>query len=140
MWKCPKCNREFKKTNQSHFCSSVGETIESYIASIDEHQEILLNFHQIISDAIPEVTQKLSCKMPTFWQGKNIIQYAAHKNHLGFYPFEEAVNNFTNQITKAGYTYNKGCIQIPGNTKIDDKLITEIVKYRLELVKKELNK
>ena len=31
MWKCPKCGREFKKVNQSHFCGEKPKTIEEYI-------------------------------------------------------------------------------------------------------------
>lgn len=32
MWVCPKCGREFKKTNQSHYCGSAPETIDEYIS------------------------------------------------------------------------------------------------------------
>jgi len=31
MWLCPKCNREFKNTQQDHYCGKV-ETIDRYIA------------------------------------------------------------------------------------------------------------
>ena len=33
MWQCPKCGREFEKTNQQHFCSEQPETIDAYIAA-----------------------------------------------------------------------------------------------------------
>lgn len=32
MWKCPICEREFKNTEQSHFCSVKPKTIDEYIA------------------------------------------------------------------------------------------------------------
>jgi len=31
MWKCPKCGREFKNTNQDHYCGNIS-TIDDYIA------------------------------------------------------------------------------------------------------------
>jgi hypothetical protein len=30
MWQCPKCEREFKNTNQDHYCREI-ETIDQYI-------------------------------------------------------------------------------------------------------------
>lgn len=32
MWKCPKCGREFKRTNQGHYCGKAPETVSEYIA------------------------------------------------------------------------------------------------------------
>ena len=32
MWTCPKCGREFKKTNQDHYCGKAPETVDEYIA------------------------------------------------------------------------------------------------------------
>ena len=31
MWICPKCGREFKRTNQDHFCGKAPETVPEYI-------------------------------------------------------------------------------------------------------------
>jgi transposase-like protein len=33
MWKCPNCGREFKNTDQSHFCEVKPATIAEYIAA-----------------------------------------------------------------------------------------------------------
>ena len=35
MWKCPKCGREFSKTNQDHYCIKP-QTIDDYIAAQEE--------------------------------------------------------------------------------------------------------
>lgn len=32
MWVCPKCKREFKRVNQSHYCGKAPETVNEYIA------------------------------------------------------------------------------------------------------------
>ncbi len=33
MWNCPKCGREFKNTEQSHYCEDRPKTIDEYILS-----------------------------------------------------------------------------------------------------------
>jgi len=135
MWICPKCNREFAKNNQGHYCSAVGESIDSYIEqSADEHREILQKIREVIRANAPNATEKLSYKMPTFWQGENLIHFASHKNHLGIYPTPSATNHFADRITEAGYTFSKGCIQISWNKPIDYELVAEITKYRVSQV------
>jgi len=132
MWKCPKCHRDFKRNNQGHFCSAIGDTIDSYIEyANDEHKKHLIKVRKTVNKAAPHATEKLSQKMPTFWQGKNIVQFAAHKNHLGFYPGEKAVHHFAEQITQAGCTFEKGCIQIPWDI-IPYDLIIDIVSFCVE--------
>ena len=51
--------------------------------------------------------------MPTWWQGHNIIHFAANKKHIGLYPGPEAVVQFAEKLDQAGYKYSKGSIQIP---------------------------
>ena len=140
MWQCPKCNREFKKNNQGHFCSALGESIDSYIEQSPlEHREVLQRVRETIQKAAPNSIEKLSCKIPTFWQNGNLVQFAVHKNHLGFYPFDEAVNHFAEQITESGYTFNKGCIQMKWDKVINYELIERIIEYRVSQIKKELS-
>jgi len=38
MWKCPKCGREFKNTNQDHYCGEKPKLIEEYILAQDEEK------------------------------------------------------------------------------------------------------
>lgn len=30
MWICPKCGREFKRTNQGHYCGKAPESVDEY--------------------------------------------------------------------------------------------------------------
>ncbi|MFT8390858.1 MAG: hypothetical protein ABF586_06125 [Sporolactobacillus sp.] len=34
----------------------------------------------------PEAIEKIAYRMPTFWQGENLIHFAAFKKHIGLYP------------------------------------------------------
>jgi len=130
MWTCPKCKREFKSTNQSHFCVKP-ENIEQYIAAQAEVvRPLLQQLHDVIIAAAPDITQKISQHMPTYWQKKNIVQFAAHKSHIGFYPGDEAVIEFAEKLTE--YETNKGCIRLPLDKLLDENLISDIVKWKVD--------
>ena len=129
MWICPKCNRSFKNTNQSHYCGDL-TTIDEYIEDApEEHRKALQRVREIIRTAMPEATEKLSWKMPTFWLGRNIIQFAVHKQHLGLYPGPDAVATFAEQLDELGYKHSKGAIQIPWKKPIPCELLEAIAQY-----------
>jgi len=137
MWKCPKCNREFSNTNQSHYCVT-SDNINEYINNApEEHRETLLRVRETIRAAAPEAEERMSWKMPTFWQGKNLIQFAVHKNHLGLYPGPDAVEAFADRLTAAGTTFSKGAIQIPWAVSMPYDLISEITRYNIDATKKD---
>ena len=131
MWQCPKCKREFKNTNQSHYCTKA-ESIDDYIAmQAAEAQPGMRKVCEVIREAAPECTEIISCHMPTFKQGsKNLIQFAAHKNHLGFYPSDDAVNAFAELLSIERYKFNKGCIHFPWSKPMPYELISQITQYR----------
>lgn len=130
MWKCPKCGREFKKKEQSHYCGEKPKTIDEYILSQDEDKrEDLRHIRKILRDALPEAEERISWSMPTFWKEHNIIHFAASKNHIGLYPGPAAVERFSKELQ--GYKTDKGTIRIPYG-KIDDELIAIIAKWCLE--------
>lgn len=103
--------------------------IDEYIAAQGEDiQEILSRVRDVIRETLPDAREKMSWQMPTFWKGRNLIHFAAHKNHLGIYPGPEAVEHFAPGLKEAGYRYSKGAIQFPyGNVPFD--LIREIAEY-----------
>ena len=139
MWICPDCGRAFKNTNQSHYCACAPASIDGYIAQApEEHREILRRVKETIRSAAPECTEKISWDMPTFWQGENLIHFAAFKNHLGLYPGEDGVNAFSERLTAEGYTFTKGAIQIPWNRPMPYNLIAEITQYRVLQAKKKV--
>ena len=67
--------------------------------------------------------------MPTYWQGRNLIHFAAQKNHLGIYPGAEAMEYFDPRLS--GYKTSKGAIQFPYKTfrKEQYELVAEIAAW-----------
>lgn len=128
MWLCPKCGRSFKNQNQSHYCGEKPETIDAYIAAQPEQvQPILHEVRNAIRTALPEVEERMSWSMPTFWKGHNIIHFAANKNHLGVYAGTEAVEAFSEKLD--GFKTSKGTIQFPYAKPIPLELIAEIAAW-----------
>jgi uncharacterized protein YdhG (YjbR/CyaY superfamily) len=127
MWQCPKCGREFKNISQSHYCGKVS-TIDDYIADqTEEMRPILAKIREVIKAAAPAAAEKLSWQMPTFYQGRNLIQFAAHSRHIGLYPGPAAVEAFAERL--AGYKASKGAIQLPLNKPVDYELIGDIARW-----------
>jgi uncharacterized protein YdhG (YjbR/CyaY superfamily) len=91
--------------------SAVSE-IDKYITEPPENvQDLLTEVLETIRAALPDVTEKISWQMPTFWRGRNLIHFAAQKHHLGIYPGAEAMIHFTPRLT--GYKTSKGAVQFP---------------------------
>ena len=130
MWKCPKCERTFKKENQSHFCGKAPATIDEYILSQDEEiRGQLQSVRKVIREKLPDATEKISWSMPTYWKEYNIIHFAAQKKHIGLYPGPEAVTHFAERLDQAGFKYSKGSIQIPYSDELPLDLIAEIAGW-----------
>ena len=133
MWKCPICGREFKNSNQNHSCGEKPAGIDAYIAAqAEEVQPILKKVRETIRAAAPDAVEKISWNMPTYWQGENLIHFAAHKNHLGIHPGALDRLPFADRL--AGYKTSKGAIQFPYNKPVDYEMIADITRWRVSCV------
>jgi predicted N-acetyltransferase YhbS/uncharacterized protein YdhG (YjbR/CyaY superfamily) len=105
--------------------------IDEYIAAQPAAvQSLLQAVRETIRAAAPDATEKISYRMPTYWQGENIVHFAAFKNHIGVFPGSEAIVTFAERLT--GYETSKGTIRFPLGKPIDHALISDIVRLRLE--------
>jgi uncharacterized protein YdhG (YjbR/CyaY superfamily) len=128
MWVCSQCGRSFRRKEQDHYCGKAPETIEEYILSQPEEvQSYLCQVNDTIKSSIPEAKEKISWSMPSYWKGRNLIQFAAFKKHIGLYPGPEAVEAFADRLTD--YKTSKGAIQIPYSKPLPLELIGEIAAW-----------
>jgi len=131
MWQCPKCGRSFKKQNQEHFCEVYPKTIDDYIAAQPERVQPILNqVRHAIRFVLPDAEERISWRMPTYWQKHNIIHFAAFKKHFGIYPGDKAIEHFADRLTE--YKTSKGAWQLPYDKPVPLELIAEIAKWCLE--------
>ena len=105
--------------------------IKKYIAEQDETiRPRLEDVYKVISDAMPNAEERISWGMPTFWERRNIIHFAAAKKHIGLYPGPEAIEFFADRLQD--YKTSKGAIQLPNNKELPLDLIKDIARWCYE--------
>jgi uncharacterized protein YdhG (YjbR/CyaY superfamily) len=109
----------------------IPNTIDEYIASCPANvQERLTLMRMAIRKAAPDAQEKISYRMPAFTLKGMLVYFAAHKNHIGFYPFTTAIKAFSNELTP--YHTSKGGIQFPNKSPLPLDLIKRMVNFRVE--------
>lgn len=70
--------------------------MDEYIGTFPkDFQKILEEMRQTIKKAAPEPVETMSYQMPAFkLNGKNLVHFAAFKNHIGFYPIPSGIEAF----------------------------------------------
>lgn len=113
--------------------------IDKYIAGFPEEiQQRLKQVREVIRQAAPEATEKISYMMPTFYLNGNLVHFAAFKNHIGLYPAPSGIAAFQKELSV--YNSAKGSVQFPHNQPLPLELVSEIVRFRVEensIVKKK---
>jgi uncharacterized protein YdhG (YjbR/CyaY superfamily) len=124
----------------------IKESIAKPVTSIDEYlagfpiniQEILEQVRATIKKAAPGAKEKISYAIPTFvLNGKNLVHFAAFKNHVGFYPAPTGSEAFKKELSV--YKTGKGSVQFPLDQPMPLTLITKIVAYRVEEIVAKAN-
>ena len=113
------------KKKISPYGSKKFKTIDEYHASFPEDiQKILQQLRQTIKQAAPQATETISYNIPTFKLNKNLVHYAAFKEHIGFYPTSSPLTVFKDEL--ATYKTSKGAIQFPLDKPLPTALISII--------------
>ncbi len=106
---------------------SIDEYIKMFPKSV---QDILQKIKQVIREAAPDADEAIKYQMPTFVLKKNLVHFAAFKNHIGFYPTPSGIETFKHELSR--YETSKGAIRFPIGKKIPYDLIKKITKYRVK--------
>jgi uncharacterized protein YdhG (YjbR/CyaY superfamily) len=105
-------------------------SIDEYIAAFPEEiQKILEELRATIESAAPGAEEKISYQMPTFTLKGNLVHFAAHKKHIGFYPTPSGIQAFEQELSI--YDTSKGAIRFPTDKPLPLDLISKIVKFRV---------
>jgi uncharacterized protein YdhG (YjbR/CyaY superfamily) len=108
------------------------KTIDAYIKAFPEDiQRILEKMRQTIRRAAPEAEETIAYQMPTLkLNGKNLVHFAAFKNHIGFYPIPSGIEAFKDELSP--YIAGKGSIRLPLDKPIPYDLVKRIVEFRVK--------
>jgi len=105
-------------------------SIDEYIGTFpQEIQTLLEQIRDTIRQAAPEAEEAIKYAMPTFVLNGNLVHFAAFKNHIGFYPVPSGIEAFKKELSV--YKGAKGSVQFPLDKPMPLKLISEIVKFRV---------
>jgi uncharacterized protein YdhG (YjbR/CyaY superfamily) len=104
--------------------------VDEYIAMYPENIRIMLEkIRAAIRQAAPEAQEKISYQMPSYKLKGMLVYFAAHTNHMGFYPLKSAIEAFKSELEQ--YQTSKGTVQFPYNKPLPVNLIKRIIKFRV---------
>jgi uncharacterized protein YdhG (YjbR/CyaY superfamily) len=105
-------------------------TVDEYFSALPKHTKaVLTEMRKTIKKAAPGAEELMSYNVPAFKQEGMLVWYAAHKEHIGFYPRASAIELFKKELSI--YKGAKGSVQFPLDKPLPLGLIGKIVKYRL---------
>ena len=110
--------------------TSVPETIDDYIAACDPAvRPILQTIRSLVHEVVPEAEERISYRMPAFFQEGVLIYFAAFKTHIGLYPPVSGDARLLAALAK--YAGPKGNLKFPLAQAMPYALIQRVVKRRL---------
>ena len=120
------------------------KSVEEYLASIPQDKRTFLEeIRNTIKQIVPEAEEIISYNMPAFSFYGILLYYAAHRDHIGFYPGNAKLITLLSDALK-GFETSKGTIKIPFREPLPIDLIKKIAEKRagenLERNRTKLNK
>jgi uncharacterized protein YdhG (YjbR/CyaY superfamily) len=106
------------------------ESITEYVdAAPKEARKKLREMRACIRASAPGAKESLKWGMPAFSYERILVTFAAHKNHIGFYPTPSAVKAFAKELSK--FATASGSIQFPLDKPLPLPLIRRITAFRV---------
>jgi uncharacterized protein YdhG (YjbR/CyaY superfamily) len=106
------------------------QAVLQYLDQFDGDVRLRLDqTYQAIRTIVGDVPCVMCYGIPTFKADKNIIHFAAFKQHMGLYPGPAIIALFASEL--AVYKTSKGAIQFPHAQNLPLPLIKKITKASL---------
>ena len=105
--------------------------LDAYFAAVPPHMKApLQELREIIRSVVPDATETITYRMPTFVHHGGLVCYAAFNNHLGLFPMSGTVlDQFDDELR--GYRTGKGTIRLDPTKPLPKALIKKLVKARV---------
>ena len=105
-------------------------TIDEYIADQPiAIRPIMEKLRQIVNKNAPGAQEVISYGMPAYKLHGMLLYFSAFTNHYSLFAFPDAIIAFKDKLK--GYELSKGTIRFSLDKPVPVKLITEIVKYKV---------
>jgi uncharacterized protein YdhG (YjbR/CyaY superfamily) len=107
------------------------ESLDDYIRGFPPNVRALLTkMRTTIRAVAPNAVEKISYQMPTFYLNGNLVHFAAHPKHIGFYPTPSGIAAFQQELKP--YKSAKGSVQFPIDQPLPLELIRRMVEFRVQ--------
>lgn len=108
------------------------ESFNKYLSTIEDvnHRSRIGEVLDWISNRFPDLVPKMAWNQPMFTDhGTFIIGFSASKQHFSVAPESRGIKRFSEEITKAGYSYSSNIFRIRWDETIDYALLERIIQY-----------
>lgn len=95
----------------------------------EEVRPILESIRATVRKAAPRAEERISYRMPAFFDNGALVYFAAFKKHIGLYP---PVHDISLRSQLARYAGPKGNLQFPLAEPMPHALIAKVVKMRIK--------
>lgn len=131
MWMCSKCGREFKRTNQSHFCGKDPETVAQYIQQQEpQAQEYLQLLQRLVLENVADVKEDIAWSMPRYQKNGRTISIFAGEKAISLYVDEETIIHHLDLLNK--FKVKNNTIYLPYTKKLLIEVLVTIIKESLK--------
>ena len=112
--------------------SPVAASVEEFLATVPPDKRAALeDLREVIRGAAPGATELINYGVPMFrLNGKNLVSYAAAKDHCSFYVQSPAVME-AHAAELAGFKTSKGTVNFTPDKPIPRELVTKLVRARI---------
>ena len=113
---------------------AAGSPIDEYVAEAPPAtRSILRKIRAIVREEAPGAEERISYRMPAFFQGGAIIYFAPFKHHIGMFPPVKGDAGLERALAK--YRGEKGNLRFPLDEPIPYPLIRRVVRARLNALR-----
>jgi uncharacterized protein YdhG (YjbR/CyaY superfamily) len=112
----------------------VAKDFDDYLAAVPEPARTTLEkLRKTIHAAVPEATESISYRMPTFkYRGKPLVALAAAKDHCSLHLMGYVPDELEADLER--YDTGKGTIRFPSDEPLPAALVRKVVKARIAQV------
>ncbi|MCC4213596.1 iron chaperone [Leeuwenhoekiella parthenopeia] len=118
------------------------KTVNEYFnAQPDKTKKALLELKACIVNVAQNATELLNYNIPAYallegGKREQQIMIAGYKKHVGLYPHPTTMEKFDSELSE--FKKGKGSVQFPLDRPLPVELIKRMVRYRMELLRKEI--
>ena len=112
--------------------SPAAASIDEFLVKVPPDKRAALeDLRQVIRGAAPDATELINYGVPMFrLNGKNLVSYAAARDHCSFYVQSPAVME-AHAAELAGFKTSKGTVNFTPAKPIPSELVTKLVRSRI---------